>query len=182
MLGIIVEGFYDEKIIRAFTSRILPGDTVIRSVGGKTKLRQKLRGWLEFFRHYEQNGKIHKVLIIRDQDQECIKLVVEDLQNLVSDRDYPFQIKYCVIKAAIEAWLLADEQAIAQAVDKNVPVVHETLEDIQNPKGRLVSILSEAKLNYTDERAGQIAEAADLETIAYRCPCFQRFRQTIADC
>lgn len=45
-----------------------------------------------------------------------------------------------------------------------------------------MQILTTAKVGYTDEKAGQIAAAADLEKIAYRCPGFNRFREDIQDC
>jgi len=124
VLGIIVEGPYDEKIIRAFISRMGSEDPVIRPVGGKTKLRKRLPGWLEYFRY----ANTDKVLIIRDQ--ECIKTVVEALQNLLTGRDYPFQKIFCVIKVTIETWLLADEQAISNVVGQPIPPVQGTLEDI----------------------------------------------------
>jgi|GEM_PF-732805 len=170
VLGIIVEGPYDEKIIRALVSRIQSEEPIILPVGGKTKLRKKLPGWLEYFR-YENTDK---VLIIRDQDQECIKTVVEALQKLLAGREYPFQKIFCVIKVTIETWLLADEQAISNVVGQPVPPVQGNLEDIQNPKERLIRILSTANVDYTPERARQIAAVADLEKIAYR------FRVSIA--
>ncbi len=180
VLGIIVEGSYDEKIIRAFISRMRSEDPVIRPVGGKSKLGKKLPGWLEYF-HYQYKD-IDKVLVIRDQDQECIKTVVEKLQNKLAGHRYPFKIKFCAIKVTIETWLLADERAIGNVVGQHVPPVMGSLEDIENPKDCLMQILTTAKVGYTDEKAGQIAAAADLEKIAYRCPGFNRFREDIQDC
>ena len=56
------------------------------------------------------------------------------------------------------------------------------LEDIKDPKTKLVAILSAATLAYTGELAGRIVAAADLETIATRCPGFRRFKQSVLDC
>jgi len=45
-----------------------------------------------------------------------------------------------------------------------------------------MQILTTARVGYTDEKTGQIAAAADLERIAYRCPGFIRFREAVLDC
>lgn len=121
-------------------------------------------------------------MIVRDQDNECIKTIVENLQTKLAGRNYPFEIKFCIIKMTIETWLLADERAISGVVGKRMPPVQGILEDIQNPKDRLREILSKAKVAYTDEKAGHIAAAADLERIASRCPGFHRFRRAVLDC
>jgi prophage DNA circulation protein len=104
------------------------------------------------------------------------------MQEKIKGREYRFPVKFHVIKQEIETWLLSDEHAISRVIERNVPRVNESLEDIQQSKEKLKELLSKFKANYTAETLRRIAEQSDIEKIALRCPGFQRFRQSVLDC
>jgi hypothetical protein len=54
-------------------------------------------------------------------------------------------------------------------------------EKINDPKARLRTILSDAKIVYTAEEARKIAGAARLDVLAARCPSFRKFQDAIAN-
>lgn len=181
-IGIVAEGLpnSDAQIISELVKKILPeGPSFISRPGGsRGNVIKKYCGWLEEFR----NEKVDKALVIIDQDMSCLKALVEKLQEKIKGRKYNFQVKFHVIKEEIETWLLSDEQAISRVVERNIPRVNETLEDIQQPKEKLKDILSRAKATYTPDTLRRIAAESDIEHISYRCPGFQRFRQLVLDC
>ena len=83
----------------------------------------------------------------------------------------------------LEAWLLADSEAIATVTrvysGRGVPVVNESIENIADPKARLQRLLSDAKVAYTKEVARKIAAVSNVESIAYRCPSFRSFVRAV---
>jgi hypothetical protein len=180
--GIVVEGENDKIIIETLIRKILSEDhfCISRPTGGKNKLMTKFLGWLEDFK----NRQVNKAIIIRDQDNQCIKEIIDLIRAKLTEREgrYRFGIKICIIKQEIDTWLMADENAISRVVGGKVPRVNENLEDIMNPKEKLQGILSRFRFNYTKETLRKIAEEANLSTIEYRCPGFKRFRESIVDC
>jgi len=46
----------------------------------------------------------------------------------------------------------------------------------------LKQLLSEAKLEYTDQVCAEIARSLRLDTLSYRCPSFLTFKQRVVDC
>jgi hypothetical protein len=176
--GILVEGYKDKSVIEALVGKIYPQNNCICfPYGGKQKLMENFPGYLESFRYNDVN----KAIITRDKDSQCAKKLVDRINAKQKERSYPFPIKFCLIKEEIEAWLLADENAISQIVGERVTRINENLEDIKHPKEKLQQILSESNANFTAETLRKIVEAADLEKIEYRCPSFRRFRDSIMD-
>jgi hypothetical protein len=89
-----------------------------------------------------------------------------------------------IIIRELEAWLLADNEALAQVLREysgrrgseiRIPEINEPLEEILDPKTKLQRILSDAKVAYTKEVARKIAATANLERIASRCLSFREF-------
>lgn len=177
--GILVEGHKDKSVIEALLGKIFPQNNCLcHPTGGKQKLMQKFPGYLEDFRY----RNVNKALIIRDKDSQCAKELIAKIHEKQKNHNYPFPIKFCLIKEEMEAWLLADENAISQVVGKKVSRINDNLEDIKHPKEKLQIILSASNANFTPETLRKIAEAADLEKIEYRCPSFRRFRDAVLDC
>jgi hypothetical protein len=181
-IGIVAEGLpnSDVQIISELVKKILFRDPsfIPRPGGSRGNVIKKYCGWLEEFR----NEKVDKALVIIDQDMACVKILVERLQERIKNREYCFPVKFHVIKQEMETWLLSDEQAISKVVGRTVQRVNQTLEDIQQPKEKLKELLSKAKANYTAETLRRIAEESDIKRIAYRCPGFIRFKNSVLDC
>jgi hypothetical protein len=181
-IGIVAEGspISDVQIISELVKKILRIDHSIipRPGGSRPNVIKKYRGWLEYFR----NRNVDKVLIIIDQDMSCVKFLVEKLTEKIVDRKYRFPVKFHVIEREIETWLLADERAISKVAGKNIHRVNENLEDILQPKEKLIELLSQVRVNCTAETKRIIAAGSDIQRIAYRCPGFRRFMQSVLDC
>ena len=83
-------------------------------------------------------------------------------------------------------WLLADVAAVSGVAEKRggraVAELQGTLEEIEYPKERLKQLLSEAKLEYTEQVCAEIARSLRLDTLSYRCPSFLTFTQRVVDC
>jgi hypothetical protein len=181
-LGIVAEGLpnTDVNILSEFIKKIIPDNLQLCTFAGKDKpnVIKKYRDWLEKCR--EEN--VDRALVIVDQDTSCIKIIVDKLQQRIEGREYRFPVKFHVIERELETWLLSDEKAISVVVGRDIHRINETLEDIMNPKERLKEILSKARATYTPEILRRIAEESDIERIAYRCPGFDRFKQSVLDC
>jgi hypothetical protein len=85
----------------------------------------------------------------------------------------------------METWLLADPNAIDKVAvargGKKVSRVPDPLEEIQNPKERLMAKLTQSGLNYTAEVCREIAKETDLITLRRRCPSFAAFEEKVLD-
>jgi len=179
--GLVVEGDYDVKVIQTLVEKIMQVQNITfisRPCGGRGSLTKKYPGYLTEFKY----KNVNKALIIQDCNGNCIRKVVDKLVAKLKDRHFNFPVKFHIVKREIETWLLADEKAIAKLTTKNISRIAENLEDIVDPKAKLRSILSKAGVAYTAEKASKIASEADLNIIAYRCPGFRRFRQSVLDC
>jgi hypothetical protein len=148
--------------------------------GGKGKVIGKFIKWLDGV----ANISITKALIVVDQDDACIKHIVDIFYNKISGRKYKFEVKFHIVESEIETWLLADEKAISSAIGKGKTIskVKGNLEGIKDAKEKLQRILAENSVVYTGAIAKKIAANANLETIAQRCPGFRRFQKAVIDC
>lgn len=181
--GLVVEGTYDEAALKELIQKCASeGIEVIgRPCGGKVGLMRKFSGYLEEFRYTKEGASVDKALVIRDAENKEPGELKNAMQRKVSSRNYPFPIKLLVIAQELEAWLLADENAVSAVTGKKASVVQNP-EMLVNPKERLEQVLSEAEISYTAEVARKIAAGARLETIESRCPSFKEFREAVLDC
>jgi Domain of unknown function (DUF4276) len=182
-LGIIVEGVFDgaalpELIRKCCTDDIHIETRVSRST---SQLMRKGLGFLEEFRHVIQGSPVDKALIIRDADGKNPNELVHRLNVTINTRSYPFPVIPVIIVQELEAWLLADREALSQVIGKSISEITESLEMLMAPKERLKNILSDANIAYTPEVARKITAATRLEVLEYRCPSFRVFRQALRD-
>jgi hypothetical protein len=132
---------------------------------------------------------VEKALVIRDSGGKDPKIIEEGLTRKVQERRWVFShgVHVCIIRRELETWLLADVAEGVNAVAEKrggraVAEVQGMLEEIEHPKERLRQLLSEAKLEYTDQVAAEIARLLRLDTLSYRCPSFRAFKQRVVDC
>ncbi len=181
--GLVVEGFYDEAALKEIIQKcsISEVEVISRRCGDKAQLMRKFPGILENFRHIKQGANVDKALVVRDADNKQPVDLINRMKSRVSNRTYPFPVKLLVIVQQLEAWLLADESAVSVVTGKKAPKI-QSPEKLMDPKQRLKSILSDAKISYTDEISRQISASANVDTIEARCPSFREFRQAVIDC
>lgn len=190
--GIIVEGNDDKAVLPEMISKCLSDSisdnmkVIVRLCGNKSSLMRKFSGFLEEFRRVNQGLHVDKALVIRDADSRNPDELLSEMRNKIKDKTYPFEVKFIAIVQELEAWLLADDEAISKVTQsrsgKPVSRVNENLESIVQPKERLKDILSKAKVPYTPEVAREIAKETYISKIEYRCQKFKDFRSAVIDC
>jgi hypothetical protein len=186
--GVVVEGEYDKEALVEIIRKCLPSEIeiIVRPCGGKDRLMNKFPGFLESFRYEKQGLPVDKALVIRDAHNKDPDELSKKMENKIKGRNYPFPVKFVIIVQELEAWLLADGNAISKITQsrsgRTVTRVDENLESINNPKQRLQKILSVAQVPYTPQVARKIAQEIDLSKIKYRCPRFKGFHQAVIDC
>jgi hypothetical protein len=186
--GIVIEGSYDEAVLTELIKKCLPNEIEIipRLCGGESLLMKRFPGFLKEFCYVKEGSHVDKAFVIRDADNKDPHELLEKLRNTIKDRSLTFEVKFVIIIQELEAWLLADEEAISRVTQsrsgRTVSKVKEDLESIAEPKEKLKEILSNAKVPYTAEVAREIAKESDLSKIENRCPGFKEFRQNIIDC
>jgi hypothetical protein len=184
-IGIIVEGPSDAVAFPELIRKCIGDDieVIARPCNSKSQLISKFLGILEEFRRVKQGMPVDIALIIRDADNKEPHALVTAMREKYINRTYPFSATPVIIVQELEAWLLADNQALSHVVGRSVPDLTEPLERIAKPKERLQKILSDAKVPlYMSEVARKIAAATRLERLEYRCPSFQAFRQALGAC
>ncbi len=179
--GIVLEGPYDEKALKEFLRRCFGADCEIESRACATRggVTRKFRNYLEEFRY---RGDIQKAFVVRDADGKDPSQLTAQMQAMIENRAYPFPVKFAVIVQELEAWLLADHDAISTVTGRQTKRQPDPIEALNSPKERLQDLLSKAGLAYTEEVARKIAAAANVEKLRERCPAFRGFCQDASDC
>jgi hypothetical protein len=188
--GLITEGDKDIAAYQELIAKICGSVLFIVSqrTGGREKLFQNLPGFLSKLEHANPVGEaVDKALVIRDADGKEPRSVEEKLRGRIKNRSHRFAlgIGIHIVLQQMDTWLLADTEAInrvaASRGGRHVKPVRDPLEQIQNPKVTLQTLLSEARLNYTPEVCRLIAAETDLVILRRRCPSFQEFERKVLD-
>jgi hypothetical protein len=178
---LIVEGEYDAVVLAELSQKCAGGniDVIHRICGSKSQLMKRFRGFLEEFHRVKQGTHVDRALVVRDSDKADPEELIERMEVMIAGRSYPFPVRLVIVVRELETWLLADNEAISQTIGRPMPEINGPLEGILDPKQRLQTILSNARIAYTKAVARKIAAATDLEKLAYRCPSFRIFRQAV---
>ena len=188
--GLIVEGVYDEGVYPVYMRKILQADPLIyvRQCGGVSKLMSKLPGYLKSLEYEWNGGPVSKAIVIRDWHEADLAKAEQAMAEKVAGRSFsfPLGIQFCAVRQELEAWLLADADAISAVAEqrggRGVSQLEGQLEEIADPKEKLTGILSEAKLPYDPTVCAEIAGITDLDRLRYRCPAFRIFERKVIDC
>ena len=182
--GIVIEGEYDEAALTEIIKKCISSEIEIipRKCGAKDRLMRMFSGFLESFRREKQGSDVDKAIVIRDSHGKNPDELKEKMRNKITNRNYSFDVKFIVIVQELEAWFLADEEAISRVTKSSVSRINENLESISDPKQILNRILSDTRVAYTKAVAQEIAKELNLDKIEYRCPTFKEFRQAVIDC
>ncbi len=181
-IGLIVEGIYDEAALTELVRKCAPPDVrvICRPCGNATQLMKKYPGFRQEFRHAKDGTPVDKALVIRDADHKNPAELLAKMEARIVNRVYPFPRKLLIVVEELEAWLLADEEALSFVTGKAVRQIANP-EKINDPKARLQRILSDAGIAYTAEEARKIAAAIRSDILAARCPSFKKFQDAIAN-
>ena len=148
--GIVVEGIYDEVVLGEIIKKILAREITLipRRCGDKDRLIKVFSEYLESFRYGNQGSNVDKAIVIRDAHGKDPEELKESMKSKILNRRYPFEVKFLIIIHELEAWLLADEEAISRVTrsrsGKPAVPVNKPLESIIDPKETLGKVLSDA--------------------------------------
>lgn len=128
--NIAVEGALDEAVLRRILSSL--GIGILHTYGkrGKDYLRAKVHGYNDAARH-----GWWVVLVDLNEEAECAPPLV---QAWLPQRNRNLQLR--VVVRAIEAWLLADTEAIARFLKVPVATIPTKPEEEAKPKLTLINI------------------------------------------
>ncbi|MBI3668145.1 MAG: DUF4276 family protein [Acidobacteria bacterium] len=186
--GLIVEGFYDKAVLTQLVQKIESADAkiVVRVCRDAGRLMGGLSGYLRELAGREE--PIDKALVVRDADGLDPTALEEEMAQRVQGMKPPFPrgVHFCAVQQAMEAWLLADVDAIDSVArersGRSAELLQGEPEEIAKPKSVLRHVLWHAKLPYDAEVCREIASRVDLKTLRDRCPSFRSFEKKVLDC
>jgi len=181
-IGLVVEGIYDEAALMELVRKCHPSevDVICRPCGSAIQLMKKFPGFLESFRHVVKGQPVDNAIVIRDADHKDAKSLIARIERKISGRIYPFSRHLLVVVQELEAWLLADEEALGLVTGRPQRRIPNP-ESLKDPKARLEKILSNVKIGYTPAVARKIATAARTEVLSLQCPSFRQFQLALTD-
>lgn len=142
---------------------------------------------LRAFEHELEGNPVDMAIVIRDSDGRNPEEVEAQMRSKIEGRRYPFRlnVRLHAVRHAMDAWLLADIDAINTASERRrgarVTRLPDTPEDMLRPKEGLRKLLSDRKVAYTAEVCREIAEITNLQLLSERCPRFRLFSELV-DC
>lgn len=125
----------------------------------------------------ERCRTIDKALVICDADGEQPMTLMTRIRRGLAGHRYGFPVEPVVIVQELEAWLLADEEALQSVV--GMRTLFRSPEDRRYPKRELVRLVSQTGHVYDHALAGRIAEAIRISILSKRCPSFVKFQNAI---
>ena len=181
--GLIVEGVYDKEILEEFILRCSNDETArsemgieTRICGGGSKVFKQFPGFLKEFQF--SYPEIRKAFIVRDSDGKNPEELEKLFRNKISGWKFPFTVEFSFPVYEIEAWLLFDETALSRITGRKIRKIHSP-QELQDPKTKLVQILSDGKIDYTPGLARQIVSAMDLDKLKSGTEVFSKFCEAI---
>jgi len=189
-IGIIVEQERDKAAYRELTRKIRDDVEHIPAepCGNDAGVMEQFVGWLKHFQWHSEIS-VDKALVIRDSDcHDPLAWETKMEQIFMQSHFAPrFPVHFYATKCEVEAWLLADEEAINQVARSRgkwgaVSRVTVQLESLRNAKELFRRVLSKADLPADPKVYAEIASAVSLDRIAARCPYFQQFVDRVRAC
>jgi hypothetical protein len=181
-VGLVVEGIYDEAVLTELVRKCHPSevDVICRHCAGAIQLMKTFPVLLKQFEHSNAGLPVDKALVIRDADHKNPDDMIAKMKDKIGGRTFSFSVKLLVVVEEMEAWLLADEEALASVTGRRQQRILNP-ETVYDPKERLRDILSGARIAYAPERARLIAAASRVDVLADRCPSFKRFQEAVVN-
>ena len=188
--GLIVEGPSDKAMYEALIPRIYGTNLSFKTrvCNGVSELNKKFPVFLRNLETVLQGRPVDKVIVIRDSGGKDPTALEAEMADRIQRMEYTFPrgIKFCAVRRTMETWLLADAQAITDVArargGRQVQEVHEILEHIEDPKQKLRSLLSDARIELTDVVRAEIAARVRIDRLENLCPSFRTFKQNVIDC
>ncbi len=169
-LGLVVDGPFDEEAHAALLRKLRPGIAIVSRVAGRN-----LRKAVAILTVDPKLRTCDGVIWVTDAETDNPSQYLKRMRSEVQKAGLGSRTKCVVAVRMLEAWLLADDQAL-----KDVAGIHAVFlnpENVPDPKRKLRRLLAAKNKTYTAQQARRIAEAADPATLVSRCPSFVQFKK-----
>ncbi len=189
-LVVIVEGTDDYETYPILIRRIRNDVERLFRVqcGGVRKLKTTFVPSLKYYQA-RRDLNVAKALVVRDSDCKDVHPLETELDQILrgANTKLAFPVHFYATKCELESWLLADEGAInrvsaSRGGPGGITPVNLALEMHKDAKALFHRVLWEAGLQVTPRVYAEIAQAADLQRIAQRCPYFREFMARVQAC
>ena len=175
MYGILGEDDTDAETVKAIVSRMIDANVKIytKGFGGKDKLLNKGSGQITLFRAKE----CVKFIICHDSDCDDPRINFAKIhERIVKPADIPELCGILIPVHMIEAWILADIEAVSNVIKSWRPKPIPNPEKFPDPKGEIKrrSRADSGRPLYSYETHNQqVAKYLDLDIVAKKCPSFR---------
>jgi hypothetical protein len=183
LIGFVVEGPSDVKTIREICRKIEVAEPQIRLTGGHDPRKAVSLSKLLLDRGCK------KVVILKDtncSDPEKVKeSFVSQLRDHGMTKQFEQGVKICPVVSAIESWMLADEEAIADYLGIEVEEIYEP-ERIHKPDETMNEIFKKHEAFQHQYLKGgtdpeEIAKRLDVQKVRKKCPHYIEFEKALED-
>jgi len=178
MIGVIVEGTSDEKVIREITHKLGVPVKIRRSRRGATiQSPRKTGSDVE-----DLLADCEKVVILKDSHCADPHEKERHLREKLGGLGLPVEgdLHICMVVHAIESWLLADEAAIGDYLSSEVREIHSP-ENECKPEDVLDELFKRSGRVYLKggEAPRELARRLRVEKVITKCPSFKKFKALI---
>ena len=174
---VLVKGVTEKGAIRSIAKRL---DAKIKVVLMRGNRIEKVRGVIRTL-----GSKYDKFIILKDLHKYPEKAIMERYNRIrrTISADLRERVKLVIVRHAIEAWFLADTDAVSRVFNCRWFRAIRDPESIEDPAEELNNMLKrEGKLYYKAENiAERIMKEADLEVISKKAAAFREFLNCLTD-
>jgi hypothetical protein len=172
-VGLVADGRFDQGAITILLRKCGQGITVeSRQCGGRNISRA-----LGILRELERRNLVDLAIWATDSETDDPRELERKMRKAVKDASLHLRVCCVSVVPMVEAWLLGDELAVQQICGSSRRFNNP--ETLPNPKAELRHLLGQRP--YTVAVAERIAETANPETIAQRCPSFRKLRDCVSE-
>jgi len=187
--GIIVEGDYDSAVYDAIIRKLTSPEIHIKPIvcRGRNNLMKEFPALLRALEHEVEGNPVDMAIVIRDADGKNPDDIEAQMRAKIQGRQYPFHldVRFHAVRNAMDAWLLADVNAISTAVQlkggRRVTKSHDDPDGLLKPKEWLRKLLADHKVAYTAAVCAEIARQINFDELTQKCPRFGEFTELV-DC
>ena len=176
---VLAEDYHAEPVKAIVRLAGVGGVRVISMRGNRV---QKLVGYIRHHPEYD------KFVMLKDQehyDEETVRRRFREARERALRLGRGIRIEFVVVRRAVEAWILADPDAIERALGCNVGgELRRGLaepEEIERPKEVLADIIRKCGRIYSHRLVAKIAEHLNLDVTRRRASSLDEFLNAISD-
>jgi len=174
---VLGEGNTEKGVINAIAKRLNLKIRFLRMRGNKP---EKLCTFIRTEREYD------KYIILKDLKpygkEEVVKRKIDNVRSKLDERTKN-KVKHVIVKQEIEAWFLADPQALERAFNCKIERRIVNPEEVDEPEKELNNLLRKCGKTYykSEQVASRITMEMNLEEVANKSNSFNTFLKNLYD-